>query len=194
MRIVLVTLCCLISSLAALSQETATAEEINWMSWEEAVAANKEKPRKIFVDVYTNWCGWCKKMDASTFKDPDVVQAMNNHYYAVKFNAETKDTLNFRNNNYVNTAPQGKRGTHTFAMALLDSRMSYPSYAILDENFNRVTIIKGYQKKAPFLGNMLFFGTNEYVRFQQYQQQQAQKQQAAVPQSPAAAPKQQAAP
>ena len=71
------------------------AQKVNWMSWDEAVEANKQNPKLIFVDVYTDWCGWCKKMDASTFGNPVIAKYMSENYYAVKFNAEGKDTINF---------------------------------------------------------------------------------------------------
>ena len=60
-------------------------EKIQWMDFEEAVSACTKQPKKIFVDVYTNWCGWCKKMDQTTFADPEVAKYMNENYYAVKF-------------------------------------------------------------------------------------------------------------
>ena len=36
------------------------AQEINWMSLENAVELQKKTPKKIMMDVYTNWCGPCK--------------------------------------------------------------------------------------------------------------------------------------
>ena len=64
---------------------------IKWMTWKEMQEAQKKEHRKVFVDVYTGWCGWCKRMDASTFKDAYIVKYVNDNFYAVKFDAETKD-------------------------------------------------------------------------------------------------------
>ncbi len=156
---------------------------IQWMSIEEAQEAMKTQKKKLFIDLYTDWCGWCKKMDATTFKDPNVAQFMNQYYYAVKFNAEQKDTVNFNNFDFYNLNPGGKRGTHLFAYSLLDGQMSYPSYAILDENLNRIHVIPGYKKPAPFAGTLLFFGTNQYQQYHNYllkQIQQEMQQQQAV--------------
>ena len=61
---------------------------IKWYTWDEAIALNAKNPKKIFIDLYTEWCGYCKKMDANTFKDPEVAKYMNEHFYAVKFDAE----------------------------------------------------------------------------------------------------------
>ena len=67
------------------------------MSWEEAQAKNKSEPKKIIVDVYTQWCGWCKKMDKTTWEEPGISTYVNKNFYAVKFDAETKSDINFNN-------------------------------------------------------------------------------------------------
>ena len=51
-----------------------TAQKINWMSMEEALAAQEKQPKKIFMDVYTTWCGPCKLLDRNTFSDAQVYQ------------------------------------------------------------------------------------------------------------------------
>ena len=71
-------------------------EGIKWISFEEAVMLSEKTPKKLFIDVYTSWCGWCKKMDATTFKEKEVVSFINENFYPVKLNAETRDTIRFR--------------------------------------------------------------------------------------------------
>ena len=105
-------------------------EKIQWMTWDEAIQQNQVKEKIIFVDVYTNWCGWCKKMDATTFKNPKIVDYMNENYYAVKFNAEQRESITFNGQEF-KFVPNGRRGSHELAAALLDGRMSYPSYAFI---------------------------------------------------------------
>ena len=58
-----------------------TTATVKWYTWEEAVKANEQEQRKIFVDVYTDWCGWCKRMDAMTFKNPDVIKVLNESFW-----------------------------------------------------------------------------------------------------------------
>ena len=90
-----------------------SSQQINWVSIEEAEKMNKEKPKKIMVDVYTDWCGWCKKMDKDTFSNPVIAEIINEHYYAVKLNAEGKDEIIFNGTTYKFIA-QGSRGYHDF--------------------------------------------------------------------------------
>jgi thioredoxin-related protein len=75
---------------------------INWLTLEEADSLYKIEKRPMFIDVYTDWCGWCKRMDASTFQDPTVAAYLNANFYAVKLDAETKDTITFNGTTYTN--------------------------------------------------------------------------------------------
>lgn len=140
-----------------------SAAKIKWLDIEEAQALNKKKPKKIFIDTYTEWCGWCKKMDAATFVNPVIVKYMNDNFYAVKFDAERKDTVTFNSKQYVNPNPSGTRSSHQLAQELLGGRMSYPSFVFLDENLKKITIVPGYQKAPQFETILHFFGENAYL-------------------------------
>ena len=59
---------------------------LTWISFEQAVELQKKEPRKILIDIYTDWCGWCKKMDKYTYTDQSVINNLNTKYYLVKFN------------------------------------------------------------------------------------------------------------
>ena len=69
------------------------AQQIQWMTLAEAIEAQKVNPKKIFMDVYTDWCGPCKLLDKNTFQNPDVSKYISEHFYAVKFNAEGQEEI-----------------------------------------------------------------------------------------------------
>jgi thioredoxin-related protein len=120
------------------------SSKIKWLTFQEAVASNKKKPKKIYIDVFTDWCGWCKKMDATSFENEVVAKYMNEKYYAVKLNAEMKDTIVFNNFTFVNPNPTVKGSVHQLAASLLSNKMSYPTSVFLDENFGMLQPIQTY--------------------------------------------------
>ncbi|MEM8506452.1 MAG: DUF255 domain-containing protein [Bacteroidota bacterium] len=142
---------------------TVNAQDIQWLSWEEAVALtqNEGNTKKVFVDVYTDWCGWCKKMDKDTFQNPQVAQYMQDNFYMVKFDAEGKDPIEFDGRTF-EFVPSGRRGYHQLAAALLQNKMSYPTVVFLDENLKMLSPVPGYQKAKPFLKIARYFGDNIY--------------------------------
>jgi len=137
-------------------------DKIKWMSFEEAIAKLDEEPKHIFVDVYTDWCGWCKKMDASTFVDPVIVKLMNDHFYAVKLDAEQKDTIRFQDKDFVNPNPDGRRSSHQMAQALLKGKMSYPSFVFLNGKTEWLTVVSGFRKSPDMEQVLTYFGENIY--------------------------------
>ena len=137
------------------------AQEVKWYTFEEAVEMNKKEPKKILVDVYTDWCGYCKIMDKNTFGNKIVAKYMNTQYYPVKFNAEQKEEVVFNEKTYKFVA-QGSRGFHELAAALLNSQMSYPSIVFLDEQIRIIHVQKGYVKPQPFDEIIKFIGGDHW--------------------------------
>lgn len=146
------------------------AQKINWMTFQEAVELNKTAPKKIFIDMYTDWCGWCKKMDQTTFQNSEVIEYMNANYYAVKFDAERSDTIVFGGYTYINEGERnGRRGTHQLAIALLQGRMSYPSYVFLNKKNQVITVAPGYMEAKDFLPVLKYIATDAYL-FEKYEE------------------------
>ncbi len=147
------------------AQTTAAANPapatVKWYTIEEAQALNAKAPRKIFMDMYTDWCGWCKTMDKNTFSQPDVAEYLNTYFYPVKFNAEGRNPAVFRGQTY-NFNPQYR--SHDLAINIMQGRMSYPTTLYLDEELNLITVVPGYQSPEDLRPILVFFAQNYYQK------------------------------
>ena len=129
-----------------------TPNQVNWMSFEEAIKLHEENPKTILIDMYTDWCGWCKKMDAETFSNPQIASYINANFYPVQFNAEGTDTVEYKGKSYVNLNT-GRRSSHQLAQELMGGRMSYPTIVYIDfeNNINPVPGFMNVRKIEPLL-------------------------------------------
>jgi thioredoxin-related protein len=145
-------------------------KEIHWLTLDEAQVKMKEAPRKLYMDVYTDWCGWCKKMDKTTFENPDVIKYMNEKFYAVKFNAEQQQDVRFLGKIY---SYQAEQRCNELAAQLMGGRMSYPTSIIMMENFQNPQPIPGYQDVRTIEMLLKYLGDNIYQtkKFDVYQKE-----------------------
>ena len=98
-----------------------TPSVVDWITFDAAVSSSKVEQKKIFIDVYTDWCGWCKKMEATTFSDPEVAALLQKEFYPVKFNAEQREPITFNDHTF-KFIPRGTKGYHELAAALLNNK------------------------------------------------------------------------
>ena len=143
----------------------ATAQEINWMSLDKALAMQQKEPKKIMMDAYTNWCGPCKMLDKNTFHNPDVVDYVNKNFYAVKFNAEGNEEITYKgttysNPNYDPALADRRNSPHDLARYLRVT--AYPTIVFMDESGNVITPIVGYQKPTQLELYLKLFKTDDY--------------------------------
>jgi thioredoxin-related protein len=136
-------------------------EKIEWISMEEAMKRHEKEPRFWIIDVYTDWCGWCKRMDAVTFVDPHIVKEIQTNYYAVKLDAEQKEDIVIKDHTY-KFVNEGRRGYHELAAELLQGRMSYPTVVFLDKNANIIQPLPGYQEPPQLLPILNYFSSLAY--------------------------------
>lgn len=148
-----------------------TAEGIHWLSFQEAVELNKTQPKKIFIDLYTSWCGWCKRLDATTYTDKKVIEYLNANYYPVRMDAEMKDTIIYDGKAFINPEPSKSRSTHELAYALLSGKLSYPTLVYLDEKMNMLSQVPGYMTAENLMQVLRYFGENNQgkISWEEYQ-------------------------
>ncbi len=142
-------------------------ETIKWVTFNEAMELQKKKPKKIFMDVYTEWCGPCKMLDRQTFQNADVIKYVNENYYAVKFNAEGTESITYEGKTYANPryveGRTGRNAMHEFTAAL--GVNSYPTMLFFDEKGKPIQPVKGFHKPKQIEIFLKIFATDDYKKF-----------------------------
>ncbi len=138
--------------------------KIKWYTFEEAVKINRTAfpKRKIFIDVYTDWCGWCKRMDKETFANSYIANYLQEHFLPVKLDGEGSDTIYFNNQMFVNPNPGGKKSPHQLAVLLLNRNMTYPSVVLLNEYNQMLTVVNGFMNVKDMEVVLTFFAENRH--------------------------------
>lgn len=140
----------------ALAGATAQAQEIKWVTFQEAIKAQKKNSKPIFMDVYTHWCGPCKMLDQNTFSAPAVIKMINEKFNAVKFNAEGNENIEFLDKKFSNpnydASRTGRNSMHEFTDYLRIP--GYPSMVILEKDGSIRKTIVGYKTPDQLLGEI----------------------------------------
>lgn len=154
--------CCLLNSCTA-TKKTKAPSSIAWMSLAEVTKQVEKHPKKVFIDVYTDWCGYCKKMEKTTFQDPRIIAYINKHYYAIKLDAEMKEAISFKGKDYKYVV-QGSNRYHQLAATFLKGRLAYPSIVVLDEQLEVIQPIPGYKDAKTLDMIISYFAKNEHKK------------------------------
>lgn len=151
-------------------------EEVKWYSIEEAIQLTSQEPRVLLIDVYTDWCGWCKRMDAITFSNPEVAAAMNRDFYPVKLNAEGKEDIVIGDRTYKFVA-SGRNGYHEMAAIVTNGRLSYPTISYVDPQGKVLQAAPGYKTPDQFRVYLEYYSGETYKQqtFQEFSSQYADR-------------------
>ncbi|MCC7029441.1 MAG: DUF255 domain-containing protein [Chitinophagaceae bacterium] len=155
----------LLITLASFAQNKAA--KINWLTVEEVQEKMKTEPRKVYVDIYTDWCQWCKVMDKKTFTNKDVIEYLNTHYYCIHLNAETRKVLTFKDKQY-GTSSDGK--TNALAVEWTQGQLGYPTSIFFDEGFVNPMPVPGFFEVGTMEMIAKYIAENKHksVNFEKY--------------------------
>ncbi len=130
---------------------------VQWLTWSEvsAMTSQEKAGKKYLIDLYTEWCGWCKRMDKNTFSNPVIAEYINKNYIPVRFDAEFKGDIHFLGKTY-KYQRMSLRGYHELAMAFVDE-MKFPTIVFLDDKANLIQAIPGYQDVESLYQIMYYF-------------------------------------
>ncbi|MGE5683405.1 MAG: thioredoxin family protein [Bacillota bacterium] len=136
-------------------------KEIKWTNIEKGSKDIKSSNKKMIIDVYTDWCGWCKQMDKSTYGNAEVANYISNNFIAVKLNAESKSQMNYLGESY--TEQQIAQG---FGIT------GYPATIFIDENQKPITVVPGYIEGKQFMDILKYIKEDYYKTksFEEYMQ------------------------
>jgi len=117
------------------------SDEVKWMNFNDGYTLAKKKNKIMLVDVYTEWCGWCKRMDKDTYAKPNIASELNKNYVSVKFNPEvTGVTYTYNGKNYDGPGLAGAISNNSIS--------GYPTTVFINPNSHKTKIEVGYKNEA----------------------------------------------
>lgn len=132
---------------------------LNWLSYNEGLALAEKESKYVLIDFYTDWCGYCKKMDKETYSNEKVKGILNENFVVVKVNAESDNKV----------IENGKEITER-ELAKLYQVTGYPTTWFLESNHSRIAPLPGYvaaERFVPVL-NYIGEGWHKSISFKEY--------------------------
>ena len=158
-----------ISVFACAQKVNKAHSKVEWMTLEQAAESMQKEKRPILIDLYTDWCGWCKVMDKKTYSNKNVSTYLRQKFYSVKLNAEGTSSISWNGKTY-KFNPNYK--THDFAIYLTGGQLSYPTTVIIPIEESQPQAIPGYLEPKDFEMIVKYFGEGKFgsMPFNQFQQ------------------------
>ena len=141
---------------------------VQWRTLPDAEAAMKLVNKPLIIDLYTDWCGWCKVMDKKTYSDRKVVEYLEEKFYAVKLDAETREDIKWAGKTFRFNASYK---TNDIALYLTQGHLAFPTTVIIPSDGSAPQAVPGYLTPKQFEIILKYFGEGNYGRtsFEDYQ-------------------------
>lgn len=154
--------------LCSATLKTGSIEKIKWLKMDEVSVKLKEQNKPVLIDLYTDWCYWCKVMDKKTYTNSKVIDYINEHFYSAKVNAEGKDAVNWKEKTY-NYNNQYK--INEFALYLTYGQTSFPTTVIIADENSAPIPVAGYMEPKELEKILKYFGEGAYktMNFPQFE-------------------------
>lgn len=134
---------------------------VNWLTFKEAQEKNKLMQRPLLIDLYTDWCGWCKHMMKTTYSNPGIANYINTNFYPVKFDAETKDTIEYNGKIYKPLSKDPKT-PHELTLKFLGEKLSYPSTVFTTNKYEYNLLTQGFLEEKKLEPLLVFMVENAW--------------------------------
>lgn len=144
--------------------------KIHWLTLEEAETQSQKIPKKLFIKISTTWCDWCKKMDQLTLAEPQIISYINENYYPVYINPESRQIIRWQGKEY-KSVQSGPHLINEWVSVYLRGQISFPSIIIIDENFSLIQSIPGYIDAYSMSCILNYFGSNAHKTIPWYRYQ-----------------------
>lgn len=141
------------------ADSNARLEKLQWLTLSEAETRLAVQKKAVIIDLYTDWCGWCKVMDKNTYSNQNVIQYLQQNFYPVKLNAETKEVVAWRGQQF---RYNERYRVNDYAIHLTGGQLSYPSTVILPADGSAPQVIPGYLKPADMELILKYFGEGHF--------------------------------
>lgn len=152
-KYIIVLITAFLFSIASAQSTGATAKHLEWKSFNTGMAEAKKSGKKILVDVYTDWCSWCKKMDANTYSDKKIKEYLSKYYVLIKLNPEKDGAVAYDGKNI--PAAEFSQGMGVDG---------YPATLFLQSDGKPITLLPGYADADMFIHVISFIGENHYQK------------------------------